>query len=330
MDYLILVIAFSTVWILIRALNSAVLSRRNSPAAPLPPGPPRLPVLGNLVQLRGGSPYQTLSAFAKTYGPVMSLKLGTVTTVVFSTADAAKEVLSKHDAVFADRATRHVIKALDHHKASVIWSPASANWRNLRKILMVQMFVTHRLNASQHLRLQKVQQLREHLRQRSRSGGAVDVGGAVFTTLLNMISITMFSVDLAGYCSKESQEFERLVLGVMDEGARPNMADLFPALQWIDPNGGRKRMTLLCEKLMGYFEKFINERSQAASSSLRNNDVLDALLNPSLGKDYQLSLNDLKHLFLVSENPTPKWLIIMVMLRGIVTLMTNFKSLISL
>ncbi|XP_057980116.1 cytochrome P450 76T24-like [Malania oleifera] len=300
MDYLILVIAFSIVWTFIRSLNSAVLARRKSPAAPPPPGPPRLPVLGNLPQLRGGSPYQILSTLAKTYGPVMSLKLGTVTTVVFSTADAAKEALSKHDAVLADRAVRHVAKALDHHKASVIWSPVSDNWRNLRKILTVQMFVTHRLNASQHLRLKKVQQLREHLSEKCHDGAAVDVGGAVFTTLLNMISNTLFSVDLAGYCSEESHEFESMVFGVMEESAKPNLADLFPALRWMDPKGGQKRVTMICDKFMGLFEKIIKERSQAtSSSSLRNNnDVLEALLNLNLENDYQLTLNDLKHLFL--------------------------------
>ncbi|KAF5729923.1 geraniol 8-hydroxylase-like [Tripterygium wilfordii] len=68
----------------------------------LPPGPVALPIVGNLLQL-GDKPHKSLAKLAKIHGPIMSLKLGKVTAVIFSSATMAKEVLQKHDIAFANR-----------------------------------------------------------------------------------------------------------------------------------------------------------------------------------------------------------------------------------
>lgn len=94
----------------------------------LPPGPPGLPLVGNIFQL-GFNPHRSLAVFSKTYGPIMSLKLGRLTTVVISSPEAAKEALKTHDHVLSARTFNDPIRAFDHHKHSVVWIPASARWR---------------------------------------------------------------------------------------------------------------------------------------------------------------------------------------------------------
>ncbi|KAL0542193.1 hypothetical protein IC582_022288 [Cucumis melo] len=47
----------------------------------LPLGPTTLPIIGNLLAL-GDKPHQSLTNLAKSYGPIMSLKLGQVTAVL--------------------------------------------------------------------------------------------------------------------------------------------------------------------------------------------------------------------------------------------------------
>ncbi|GMP81126.1 hypothetical protein CsSME_00035939 [Camellia sinensis var. sinensis] len=66
-------------------------------ASNLPPLPevPGLPVIGNLLQLKEKKPHKTFTRWAKTYGPVYSIRTGSNTIVVLNNTDVAKEV-NKH------------------------------------------------------------------------------------------------------------------------------------------------------------------------------------------------------------------------------------------
>lgn len=59
-----------------------------------PPGPRPFPIIGNLACLDGYEvPYQAFDNLAKQYGPIISLRLGSVPTVVVNGIDNIKEVL---------------------------------------------------------------------------------------------------------------------------------------------------------------------------------------------------------------------------------------------
>ena len=48
-----------------------------------------------------------------------------------------------------------------------------------------------------------------------------------------------FLIDLGGYSSKLSQEFQDLICVVMEGVGKPNVADYFLALRLVDPQGAR-------------------------------------------------------------------------------------------
>ncbi|KAL2548248.1 Cytochrome [Forsythia ovata] len=69
----------------------------------LPPSPWKLPLIGHLHHLVGALPHHTLRNLAKKYGPIMHLKLGEVSTIVMSSRQIAKSVLTTHDLACANR-----------------------------------------------------------------------------------------------------------------------------------------------------------------------------------------------------------------------------------
>jgi cytochrome P450 len=298
MDYLAIVLVLPFVWAAIHVLGGW---KSSSPR--LPPGPKPFPIIGNILELLGNQPHRVLSKLSKTHGPLMTLKLGSMTTIVISSPDLAKEALQKHDDVFSGRTVPDSGRALNHHKFSMGWLPTSALWRNLRKVSATQIFAPQRLDSTQDIRRKKVQELVDHVRENS--GQAVDIGGAAFTTTLKAISNTFFSTDLAEYCSNASQEFQYLIVGTMEEAGRPNIADYFPALRFVDPQGTRRRMTIYLGKCFRILDGIINERLQLRASSSKgskaSSDVLDSLLDLTEEDNSELSCDNIKHLLLVRD-----------------------------
>ncbi|KAK1423389.1 hypothetical protein QVD17_18691 [Tagetes erecta] len=264
----------------------------------LPPGPTRLPIIGNL-HLLGDQPHRSLAKLAETHGPIMSLKLGHITTVVISSAAAAKEVLQKQDLVFSTRHIPDAVNAYNHAQHGVVWLPVCAEWRTLRRILNNNIFSNNSLEANQHLRNQKVEELITYCRKASLSNDYVDIGRAAFRTSLNLLSNTIFSKDLVDPYEDSAKEFKEVIGNIMVEIGKPNLVDYFPMLRKIDPHGIRRRMGCLFEKMFEIFDKLIEERSRMGSGRLNDqDDVLEVCLKSIEDNPNEINLAYIKSLFL--------------------------------
>ncbi|KAK4418735.1 cytochrome [Sesamum alatum] len=292
---LVLLLSFAAWLWLLRVLKPNPGPRKS---ANLPPGPNPLPIIGNILEL-GEKPHQSLAKLSKTYGPLMHLKLGTMTSVVVSSPEIAKIVLQKCDQLFCSRAQVDAIRVLDHHKHSVAWLPVDNQWRKLRKLCKENMFSVHRLDGSQGLRREKLRNLRDYVKDCCVNGEAVNIGRAAFTTSLNLMSATLFSMELATLGSADSsQEFRDFVLGIMRLLGKPNLSDYFPLLRLIDPHGIFRENTLHYEKCFAIFDDIIRQRLQTSDSSSPKNDMLEALLEINQQNESEFSFYDIKHLLL--------------------------------
>lgn len=297
MDLLSCIIGICLSWILIQAFKGIPRSKANPRR--LPPGPKPLPVIGNLLDL-GDKPHKSLANLALAYGPVMSLKLGQVTTIVISSANAAKEVLQTHDQLLSNRPIPDALRALRHDEFSLAWRPVSSPWKNLRKLCNIQLFSNKLLDANQDIRRKKVQELLAETHQSSLIGEAVDIGQAAFKTTLNQLSNTIFSVDLADPDSDAAKNFKEIIWNSMKEGGKPNWADFFPVLRKIDPQGIRRRMEIHFRKMIDLFDHVINERLKLReqSGSIRKSDILDTLLNICEENTGDMDKTTMEHFFL--------------------------------
>nr|GFC30836.1 cytochrome P450 [Tanacetum cinerariifolium] len=123
---------------------------------PLPPGPPGLPIIGNLHQLDMSDLADHLWRLSKHYGPLMSIRLGMVQTLVVSSAEMAKEVMKTNDLNFCTRPVLTGLKKISYDNKDLAFSPYSEYWRQMRKICMVNLFSVKHVNLFRGVREEEV------------------------------------------------------------------------------------------------------------------------------------------------------------------------------
>ncbi|XP_010518175.2 PREDICTED: cytochrome P450 76C4-like [Camelina sativa] len=269
-------------------------------SATLPPGPPRLPIIGNIHQV-GTNPHRSFADLSKTYGPFMSLKLGRLNSVIIASPEAAREVLKTHDQFLSPRKSTNSIRAVNHQEVSVAWLPSSsARLRLLRKLSVSLMFSPQRIEASKALRMKKVQELVNFVGESSEREEAVDISRASFTTVLNILSNLLFSVDLGSYDCKNSNKFQETVISVMVIVGKPDVANFFPFLGFLDLQSNRKAIKCCTERLLGVFRGFMDAKIalRNESTDASNIDFLDSLLALTQGDKVELDNHDIEHLLL--------------------------------
>ncbi|XP_057799347.1 ferruginol synthase-like [Salvia miltiorrhiza] len=264
----------------------------------LPPGPRPLPVVGNFLQL-GKKPYETLSQLAKTHGPLMSIHLGSLYTVIVSSPEMAKELLQHHGQVFSGRTTAQVMHARDLNKLSMAFTPTGKEWRDKRKICKERVFSDRSLEGSEALRREKLQQLLDHVRRHCDRGDVVDLHDALLVTNLNLMLTTLFSTRSPDFESAVTREFKEIVEVIAVAVAVPNMADYFPILKPFDPQGIKRKAELYFGKLFEKFEGFLNQRLESRRNNPaapRAQDLLETLVEITEGNDYNLTIQEIPYL----------------------------------
>jgi len=105
-------------WTMIKLFN---IGKRDSN---LPPGPPTLPLLGNIASFPSEHIYLKLTEWSRVWGECYSLKLGPGTVIVLSSTEAVREVMDKRNATTADRPPSYVADIITegHHIGVVRYS----------------------------------------------------------------------------------------------------------------------------------------------------------------------------------------------------------------
>ena len=108
----------------------------------LPPGPPTIPILGNIHQIPIERSYLQYGLFhhqsdirftkwARQYGGVMSLKVGRGTIIVLTDGKAVKQILDKQSAVSSNRPPFYVGHDVITHGNHLGVMPYGNDWRVL-------------------------------------------------------------------------------------------------------------------------------------------------------------------------------------------------------
>nr|XP_043637789.1 geraniol 8-hydroxylase-like [Erigeron canadensis] len=262
----------------------------------MPPGPTGLPIIGNLLDI-GQKPHESLAKLSKKHGPLMTIKLGSVTSVVASTPDAARDILQRNDDVCSGRIIPDAVTSLENYDTSVLWIPPNHEWRTIRKAVNTFLTHSHKLDTLRDLRENVVEGMLDFLKESSLKNEVVNIGKLAFGVALNQMSNTCLSQNVTNYESDDIGGFKRAVKTLMEVDGKFNIADIFPVLKPLDPQNLRKQAKAAYGWFDDVIEGFISERLKHRNSKLpRFGDMLDSMLDFSEDNAADFSIIHIKTL----------------------------------
>ncbi|XP_004304768.1 PREDICTED: cytochrome P450 71D11-like [Fragaria vesca subsp. vesca] len=269
----------------------------NASASNLPPGPWKLPIIGNIHQLIGTLPHRGLRDLAKKHGPVMHLRLGEVSTIVVSSAELAKEVMKTHDIIFASRPQVLATRILFYDSKDIVFAPYGDYWRELRKICTQELLSAKRVQSYRPIREKEVLNLIKWIG--SRAGSPINLTQKVISATFSITSQAAF-----GNQCKDQEEFIDAVKDIIKAISGFNVVDVFPSFKLLHRiRGEQPKLQRLQKQADRMMENIIKELIQATTivKSDEAQDLVDVLLKfheTCGGSDLSLTTDNIKAVIL--------------------------------
>lgn len=152
----------------------------------LPPGPSGLPLVGNLIF--GRAPVSMVD-LEKRYGPIFTLWLGSMPSIIVSGADATREALLDRGPALASR-PRFPSRAILTANHSIMNSSSyGTDWRTLRRGLMTEVLGPSRLKMISSIRKSLIDSLISWLKEEAaRNEGVVPVSSSCRLTIFKILA----------------------------------------------------------------------------------------------------------------------------------------------
>ncbi|CAI0416666.1 unnamed protein product, partial [Linum tenue] len=263
----------------INSTNPKPQTRTTSFGGKLPPGPRKLPVIGNLHQLICELPHRRLRDLAQKHGPhVMGLQLGELSYIVISSPEAAGEVMKAHDLNFATRPWLLVSDVVFYGAKDMALAPYGAYWRQIRKICVVELLSSKRVLSLRPVRESELaSKLTAAISAAAAAAGGVgvDIGKLVGSSTCSFTFRAAFGMAAEEITVNNREAmFAELISGVSDAVGGFRVSDLFPSLKFLPAlTGYRSCLVKLHLAADGMLEDIINEHKSRRRISGTGSDV---------------------------------------------------------
>ncbi|MCO5598327.1 hypothetical protein L7F22_052420 [Adiantum nelumboides] len=269
------------------------LMQKNRRKPKIPPGPPALPIIGHMHLLAGAShPADALAHLSKRYGPLLSLKLGSIPSIVASTPETARQILQAYDHAFAFRTPLAATSSIYDDSFGITFADLGPNLRFLRQLCASDLFNTRRLQAFKPLRDQEVRVLLQSIFY-DVSKCAESVGSRRPVHLRPLIQAATNNIISRMMIGDKTDVVRPVILEASEAISTVNIGDFFPWIQWADLQGCVKRCRKAAVKLHAALQDVIElRRAQRGGSYDPPADMLDMLLSASLVSPPDVKIKD--------------------------------------
>ena len=207
----------------------------------------------------------------------MFLQLGSVPTLVVSSADMAKEIFKTHDITFSGRPALYAAKRLSYGCKSVSFAPYGDHWREIRKVMILELLGPKRVQSFQAARGEEVSALLAEIAQASSSSGSpVDLSELALSFANDVVCRVAFGKK---YDASKRGRFREMLGETQSLLGGFCVADFFPWLGWINKmNGLDMRLEKCFGKLDKFYDEVIEEHLDPERPKAEHEDVVDVLL----------------------------------------------------
>ncbi|KAI9116495.1 hypothetical protein K1719_012662 [Acacia pycnantha] len=269
------------------------LSSSKKPTKNLPPGPWKLPLIGNLHQLIAGSlPHRSLANLANKYGPFMHLQLGQVSHIIVSSPEYANEIMKTHDLIFANRPKNLASDVLSYSGTDIVFSPYGNYWRQLRKIGTLELFSAKRVQSFRRIREEEASALVRNISEHECS--VINLSKKIFTLTNSIVARVAFG--------KKTGNVEQILQNIEQAQQISSgflISDFYPSLKFLSIiTGMRARIMKLHKDGDKVFDDIIREHKEKKINNVEvvEEDLVDVLLQIQEDNDFDipLSLDNIK------------------------------------
>ncbi|XP_042493616.1 xanthotoxin 5-hydroxylase CYP82C4-like isoform X1 [Macadamia integrifolia] len=280
------------------------LSNSNKRVAPEAVG--AWPIIGHLHLLGGNSiPHITLGALADKYGPAFTIRLGMQPALVVNSWEAAKECFSTNDRALATRSKSIATKLMGYNYALFAFTYYGTYWREIRKIVMLQLLSNRRLEMLNHIRASEIEAFIKEIYKmwEEKKGGQniqvlVDMKKWFADLTLNIIVRMVAGKRYFSNKASDAEEALQCQEGVRDFFHYIGLfvvSDSFPFLEGLDLQGYEKAMKKTAKNLDSIVEGWLKEHKLKRSSAnygqaKGDQDFMDVVI--SIMEDSKLSSED--------------------------------------
>ncbi|KAB2049390.1 hypothetical protein E1A91_A13G178900v1 [Gossypium mustelinum] len=238
----------------------------------LPPGPWKLPFIGNLHQLVGSLPHRVLRDLANHHGPLMHLQLGESSTIIVSSPEIAKEVMITHGIIFADRPYVAALDVLTYNSMDIAMTRYGNYWRQMRRICTVELLTAKRVQSFESIRQEQVSGLVKYIS--SNHGSPINLTKKIFSLTYRITSRAAF-----GNVCKEHDVYSSVVDDTIKLGSGFRLADMFPSVRVLERISGlRQKAEALFQKSDKILQGIINEHRASLERGLIGEEVKEDLV----------------------------------------------------
>ncbi|KAL8544463.1 hypothetical protein ACS0TY_004860 [Phlomoides rotata] len=273
--FLLLLITLSLVWI----IKKWVFQNPSKSNKKLPPSPPKLPILGNLHQLKKLT-HRSFQSLGTKHGSIMLLHFGKRPVIVIQSADAATEILKTHDLIFATKPESKTQRRLLYDMRNFSVSPYGEHWRKSKSICVLQLLSSKRVQSFRSIRVEETGLLMEKIESFSSSCSPVNLSELFFLLTNDVICRSAFGRKYSG--GEDGKKFFMLVKEIIYLLACFNVGEFIPSLAWINRvTGFDYRVDKVAKEFDDFLEKIIHEHqgNARAEGESREINFVDILLN---------------------------------------------------